>query len=312
MKTKAHERMPKEKTMIERCDRSSRFAALAWLALPSLLFLAACGAESRSPQVGTNTNWLQRCESSLDCGTGLRCVCNVCSSVCTGQAACASFGDEAVCTTLSASSCDGVDRDVCVAECQRDADCTRITNAMCENGLCVGARTRADAAAPDDTGDTRDAAVGVDAEPDPDVLPARDSCVGGQFYSSAAECRASVASCFRLPSNEVCGVCTQPLDCSRIDCTPYTAPSLPYPACSSFGQGAWEGVCGSVRYRIESTGFIGTMRYWDAATGELLAHVNASDTPSFCGESSFSETWGDLAAPTNCDAVSDDSNRVCN
>jgi glucuronoarabinoxylan endo-1,4-beta-xylanase len=62
----------------------------ALLGLLVSLLAGAC-SPTPGPQGGSQTNWLVRCESSLECGS-LECVCGVCTATCTGDADCDGLG----------------------------------------------------------------------------------------------------------------------------------------------------------------------------------------------------------------------------
>lgn len=56
-----------------------------------LLFaLSGCEPPAPGPQGDSHTNWLRTCESDSECGTGLSCVCGVCTARCSNDEACSS------------------------------------------------------------------------------------------------------------------------------------------------------------------------------------------------------------------------------
>src|SRR5690349_6473377 len=82
---------------------------------------AGCGRVSSSS--GSNTNWLERCDSDADCGSGSQCWCNACTAICASDGDC----NGGVCRTTDALGCGvpGVGA-VCVAECGNDAECSAL------------------------------------------------------------------------------------------------------------------------------------------------------------------------------------------
>jgi hypothetical protein len=141
-------------------------------------------------------------------------------------------------------------------------------------------------------------------------LPTRENCSNGIVYASVEECQDTPRTCFTLPNGDTCGVCTGALDCTSIDCSGYSAPTLPPPECAE-GFGVWEGVCGSVRYRVASGGYGGPTLYWDNASGELLAAKLSNDILSYCDDTALSMVQGDALVPAACDIVLDASTSLC-
>src|SRR6187549_2332859 len=52
--------------------------------------LNGCEPPAPGPQGDSHTNWLRTCESDSECGTGLSCVCGVCTARCSNDEACSS------------------------------------------------------------------------------------------------------------------------------------------------------------------------------------------------------------------------------
>ena len=79
------------------------------------LGLCSACAKSKSPEAGTNTNWLQACDTTADCEGEGECLCGVCTLRCTSDAACAPVGKAVECTKASADRCtDGTTGSVCL------------------------------------------------------------------------------------------------------------------------------------------------------------------------------------------------------
>lgn len=109
-----------------------------WLLAAAMVASGACGGSSKLGS-GSETNWLQRCESDSDCGT-LSCLCSVCTVPCHVDGDCGpaptgstcalqnSAGYEAVCGGSPAS--DGL----CLPLCVEDSDCA--TGGTCVDGVC--------------------------------------------------------------------------------------------------------------------------------------------------------------------------------
>ena len=257
--------------------------------------------EQHGPEVGTNTNWLQRCETPSECGDALDCVCGVCTRSCSQSATCSDIGEDAVCETLATQSCAGAPSMACVAECSVDDDCLAIADAECSGGRCVvpevmteDAPVPSDAAVPE-----RRRQAGQHAgrrRPDRQLRPR-------PIYPSLFDCQNSGLTCFRLPeSNMSCGLCNEALDCTTVDCSPGAVSQTTCPAGVE-----WEGTCGSVRYRRHMLGFVVTDRFWDDKTGEVLALATYNDVPAFCGSTSTVGIVGDLAVAIGCKVVTDSS-----
>lgn len=115
-----------------------KFVVLSTLGLSGLGLLAICGCDSGVPQVGSQTNWMQSCDSSNDCGD-LVCLCGTCTLSCDGNNDCASLDvDSCVLGTEDAASaiCNGAPptAGMCLPRCD-DAPCP--DGASCVAGVCV-------------------------------------------------------------------------------------------------------------------------------------------------------------------------------
>lgn len=66
-----------------------------------LLALSACGARVDSGGTGSNTHFLQDCRTDADCGgSGLQCLCDICTLTCETQSECAGHGRRAECESV--------------------------------------------------------------------------------------------------------------------------------------------------------------------------------------------------------------------
>jgi hypothetical protein len=125
---------------------------------------------------------------------------------------------------------------------------------------------------------------------------------------SAAACLADYLHCSEREDGTFCGEqCHRPLDCTAFACAEYEAPTTF--ACDPEG-GPWEGVCSGadVRYRVEHTG---ETRYWDRASGALIAASSLSAASSACNGSDAVVFLGDVSLLTTCPALTDDGTAIC-
>jgi len=111
--------------------------SLIWVLLPA----AACGSPDRGPTVGSNSNWLQACESNDECGGAIVCRCGVCTADCGGDDDCASYegtrcaaaADPATWATCQTSQ-PALGAGICLAQCD-PGDCGE--QRACVAGACV-------------------------------------------------------------------------------------------------------------------------------------------------------------------------------
>jgi hypothetical protein len=138
-------------------------------------------------------------------------------------------------------------------------------------------------------------------------------CAAVSRRPTADACFGEYLRCNRREDGTFCGdQCHGPLDCSAISCADYEPPTPTTVSCDPTG-GPWEGLCGGageLRYRA-SRGTTGETRYWDAASGELLAVRISSDTQSFCNESEFDMVLGDTTVLQRCSVVTADHTDLC-
>lgn len=67
------------------------------------LLLSGCGARAYEGGGDSNSNWLKACDPDADCGSGLECLCGICTRTCTSNRAC---GDDEVATCDVRSTCE--------------------------------------------------------------------------------------------------------------------------------------------------------------------------------------------------------------
>ena len=87
--------------------RALRALTLAFLS--STVALLQCGSTSSTS--GTETHWLQSCESDAECG-GFQCVCGLCTLPCTDTADCNEAPETSVCGSTSAA----LDPEACASD----------------------------------------------------------------------------------------------------------------------------------------------------------------------------------------------------
>jgi hypothetical protein len=102
---------------------------LGWALLPAF----ACGSPDRGPQTGSNSNWLQTCESNDECGGSIVCRCGLCTADC---------GSDDDCGAYDGTRCAAVADPATWATCQtaQPALGAGICLAQCEPGDCGGGR----------------------------------------------------------------------------------------------------------------------------------------------------------------------------
>lgn len=113
-------------------------SAWLWLSLLCMLIGAIGCQPSSSGTTGGETHFLRLCDPSGDaCGSGLACVCGVCTLSCAADSGCAHFPGSA-CRNASAGSCgQELSSNVCDATCQEDGDCAAFSDQhRCHSGVC--------------------------------------------------------------------------------------------------------------------------------------------------------------------------------
>jgi hypothetical protein len=122
------------------CKPFKRTANLGLGAVLALLLLAfSCGQAQTVEPTGGETHFLARCTAgSTSCGSGLSCVCGICTRRCDARAACQDLPAAACVAPSSSESC--VDSNAaghCDVACVVDADCAVLSPAhRCESGAC--------------------------------------------------------------------------------------------------------------------------------------------------------------------------------
>ncbi len=128
--------------------RALLLLAVSWLS-------ASCESEP-TDSTGGETHFLRRCEPNDDsCGSGLSCVCGVCTAPCTVSDSCAAFAHaECAPKAASASCADFQTQGHCEVECSADLDCAPLSASHhCEQGVCrAGTPTAGAGGAPGDDG----------------------------------------------------------------------------------------------------------------------------------------------------------------
>lgn len=138
----------------------------------SLLVLVATvvSCEGGGDSSDGSTNWLKPCDATADCNSEYRCVCGVCTLLCSSGADCSALPGHAVCVESKADlerACRfgfGVSPSeaACFPPCVGDGECS--DGLACRAGLCVPDRSVTDGGPP----------VGWDASVDaaaPPVMP---------------------------------------------------------------------------------------------------------------------------------------------
>jgi hypothetical protein len=118
------------------CQRTPHFKSGLLLAL--LLLVFSCG-HARSDPTGGETHFLARCSpDSTACGSGLACLCGVCTRSCDGRAACQSLSDAACVASSSQAACaEAEPAGHCDVACLSDDDCAVLSAShRCEGGAC--------------------------------------------------------------------------------------------------------------------------------------------------------------------------------
>ena len=89
-----------------------------------LAFFAACGKD----RIGgdSETNWMKRCDSEADCGSGTECLCGICSRPCAAANDCSALEGETDCASpegIVACPASAPPAGVCVAACSSSREC---------------------------------------------------------------------------------------------------------------------------------------------------------------------------------------------
>ena len=101
-----------------------------------LLFgIAGCGSRSvQGDGTDSNTHWLSACTESVDCGSGLSCVCGSCTKPCGSDSTCESLDAEnGLCVDTVCGGSHGAGS--CSLACNDDDDCPQ--SLTCSVGACL-------------------------------------------------------------------------------------------------------------------------------------------------------------------------------
>jgi hypothetical protein len=118
--------------------KPSFHSLLAWAWLATLAW--ACTKATEAPGLGTNTNWLKRCNEQAECGEKDACLCGMCTQSCESDTQCGAVHEATRCEPLNEAACgsaEGAPSAACLQGCQSNADCSAVENGRCTDGLCV-------------------------------------------------------------------------------------------------------------------------------------------------------------------------------
>jgi hypothetical protein len=134
-------------------------------------------------------------------------------------------------------------------------------------------------------------------------------CGEANVRRSEATCFAEFAVCNVVNDGTFCGeACRGELDCDELDCSDYLP--LEEDSCDANAH-VFEGTCGDTRYRVENLGSTSERRFWNAASGKLVAVHAMTDSARFCGGADFAMIFGDAQIVLGCDVQFDESMRLC-
>lgn len=121
--------------------KAARFLrSLSALLLSALLAAVAC-SDAQGSDINGETHFLKLCQDdAAACGSGLACLCGVCTRACEASSDCSAFpAAECVTPTAPASpaACGSEPVSRCDVRCDADSDCRVLTSAhRCEAGFC--------------------------------------------------------------------------------------------------------------------------------------------------------------------------------
>ncbi len=102
--------------------------------------IPCCKSGPQDPQTGSETNFLEHCDST--CSGGLTCLCGVCTKACTGVNDCDGFGASVQCVSVVSQTDSGTTGScqqgaTCDKTCVHASDCADIgAGYQCETGFC--------------------------------------------------------------------------------------------------------------------------------------------------------------------------------
>jgi len=120
-----------------------RSAQVLWRLLSAVyvvVTIPCCKSDPHEPQTGSETNFLDHCDST--CSEGLTCLCGVCTKACTGDNECTPLGASVQCVSVVSQPDSGTTGScqqgaTCDMVCIRASDCTDLgAGYQCETGFC--------------------------------------------------------------------------------------------------------------------------------------------------------------------------------
>src|SRR6187549_3460575 len=122
-------------------SRATLAALLLAATFAALQGASGCG-RANSPRFDSETHWLTRCDTYLDCGAG-SCECGVCTAPCASDADCSAIGVTGVECVAQSGGCGAsvgstaAASSACLLPCADDADCSALgSGAVCESQRC--------------------------------------------------------------------------------------------------------------------------------------------------------------------------------
>lgn len=101
------------RSAMKRKARSTKVFVSRWLFAFVAASWVAASCSGSGPKAGTNTNWLEHCESDRDCSVG-SCLCGICTVAC-----------------ATSSDCSGIQGAVCIATNELGASCVAPSGDIC-------------------------------------------------------------------------------------------------------------------------------------------------------------------------------------
>lgn len=172
-------------------------AVSLFLLLLILFFQGASCRESPTETVDGETHFLRACRSSGDgCGSGMACVCGVCTQLCSETSMCKSLAESAECVDVTDHSgvvaCEhSVSYASCDLRCSTDQQCSALASEYrCMDGFCRAGVSATAAGGAGNAGDGGGAGGGT-------------SAAGSSGSSTAAAGSASACPIDGVPGNEI-------------------------------------------------------------------------------------------------------------
>ncbi len=113
------------------------------LLLGSVASLLSCaGTREQTPEPGSETNFLSRCDGDAACGRGLSCLCGACTRTCGDAPPCESLSPSAACVPVASRPADptcpgSAVNAFCDAPCSDDMACVPLgASYRCDRGYC--------------------------------------------------------------------------------------------------------------------------------------------------------------------------------